>query len=197
LRERNHAVPFRQTAIAPQEEEEVVEAIGIGRGAHLCLVALKIASGCGRGFRHFLLERLFGYASPATSQRRVELRWKNDLKLGKLVNPSLQACEMRTSLTQCAVTSRESAGAFRCLSATPLATANTGYRIKCLKIAATATATITILSADARRRFGSNSLTATYNTAATEHITMFERLRTKASIIGEPSRRAEVFSSQA
>jgi hypothetical protein len=55
----------------------------------------------------------------------------------------------------------------------------------------------TILSADARRRFGSNSLTAIYNTAATEHITMFERLRTRASIIGEPSTRAEVFSSQA
>jgi hypothetical protein len=113
------------------------------------------------------------------------------------VNPSLQAGEMRTSLSQCAVASRESAGAFRCLSATPLATANTGYRIKCLKIAATATATITILSADARRRFGSNSLTAIYNTAATEHIAMFERLRTRASIIGEPSTRAEVVSSQA
>jgi hypothetical protein len=39
----------------------------------------------------------------------------------------------------------------------------------------------------ARRRFGSNSLTATYNTAATEQITMLERLRTKASIIGGPS----------
>jgi hypothetical protein len=40
-------------------------------------------------------------------------------------------------------------------------------------------------------------LTAIYNTAATEHIAMFERLRTRASIIGEPSTRAEVVSSQA
>jgi hypothetical protein len=78
-----------------------------------------------------------------------------------------------------------------------VARTNAGYRVKWLKIAATATARITILSADARRRFGSNSLTATYNTAATEQITMFERLRTKASIIGGPSTRAEVFSSQA
>jgi hypothetical protein len=72
-----------------------------------------------------------------------------------------------------------------------------GYRIKWLRIAATATATITSFSAEAVRRFGSNSLTATYNTAATKQITMFERLRTKASIIGGPSTRAEVFSSQA
>jgi hypothetical protein len=44
-----------------------------------------------------------------------------------------------------------------------------GYRIKWLTIAPTPTATIAILSADARRRFGSNSLTATYSTAATKH----------------------------
>ena len=59
MRERNHAVPFRQTAIAPQEEEEVVEAIGIGRGAHLCLVYLKIASGCGRGLSAFCSNNSF------------------------------------------------------------------------------------------------------------------------------------------
>jgi hypothetical protein len=44
--------------------------------------------------------------------------------------------------------------------------------------------TIAILCADARRRFGSNSLTARYNTAPTAQIAMFERLRTQASIIG-------------
>ena len=102
--------------------------------------------------------------------------------------PQFASRQMRTSLTQCAVASRESAGAFSLpLRRYTLATANTGYRIKWLKIAPTPTATIAILSADARRRFGSNSLTATYNTAATAQITMLERLRTKASIMGGPS----------
>ena len=48
-----------------------------------------------------------------------------------------------------------------------VASTNAGYRIKWLKIAATASVTITSFSAKARRRFGSSTLTTTYNAAAT------------------------------
>jgi hypothetical protein len=40
-------------------------------------------------------------------------------------------------------------------------------------------------------------LIARYNTAPIAQITMFERLRTQASIIGGPGAGAEVFSGQA